>query len=140
MTTELAHGPLHPDLFEPEPTPTVLAIDRCDPRWRAEVMVPHPVQIEVQDDHTDSFAAVLRRVIDELVECHAPARWEILGGSTDSCCHPMRIVHVGLVHQLDIAAQDSHQALDIAQALAARRWPGSEVLGVDLVLPEEERQ
>ncbi|HHN73910.1 MAG TPA: hypothetical protein ENK10_01650 [Acidobacteria bacterium] len=136
--TELAYlpGPLYPDLFQPERTPSLVPVAGDEPRWRAEVLEIHHLQISADSAAIDGE---LQQAIDELVERHAPARWDILGSTSTDGCHPMRIVQVGLVHRLEVAADDSHQALEIAQAIAAQRWPGSELLGVDLVLPGEGR-
>lgn len=131
-------GPLHPDLFAPDPTPTTIPASAGEPRWRAEILCIRHV---VADRSLAEFPwpDQLRQDIDELSrECGAADRWEVLGSTATDGCTPVRILQVGLIHHLEVAAGDSHEALEIAQAIAAQRWPGAEVLGVDLVYPEEE--
>ena len=130
MNPEIAYGPLHPDLFEAELTPSLLAVDQDEPRWRAEVLDVRQTWIDAGD------AERLRQEVLALAERAGADGAEILGVSRqDACMGPLVAVQVGFSYHLDVAADSSHEALEIAQAVAARRWPGAEVLGVDLVVP-----
>ena len=128
---DMLPGPLHPDLFEVELTPSVLGVGRDEPRWRAEVLDVHQVWI------TSGDAELLQHEIRRMTERTGADGVEILGMQRQSACMGGLIaVQVGFTYHLDVAADSSHEALAIAEHIACKRWPGSEVVGVDLVMPE----
>ncbi len=132
--TDLLPGPLHPDLFEPELTPSLLVVDQDEPRWRAEVLDTHTVWIDTGE------LAMIPRLAQEYADETGADGYEILGVRRDAgtCCAPQVLlaVQIGITYHLDVVADTSHEALEIAQHIASRRWPRSEVVGVDLVLPQ----
>jgi len=127
MSTQLLPGPLHPDLFEPELTPSVLAVEEDTPRWRAVIL------------HTDIELMSISDNIQEMARACAERAgangYEILAINRVSACCPF-VVQIGYTYHLDIIADSSHEAIQIADRIASQRWPGSEVIGVDLIVPD----
>ena len=131
MSAQRLPGPLHPDLFEPELTPSVLAVEEDTPRWRAEVL---HTDITLVDESEVPF---LTAIAEERAAQAGASGYEILAiYQDDACGGPLVQVQIGYTHHLDVIADSSHEAIQIADRIARHRWPRSEIVGVDLIVPE----